>query len=1060
MRWTRLIASLAGLSAAASAAPLWAQQTGRITGTVSESQSGAPVVGTSITVVGTRLGAVSGADGKYTIAGVPPGLAHLRAARIGYQPKIDSVTVAGGETATQNFQLTSISVTLNSVVVVGYGTQKRSDLTGAVASVTPNVERTPTTSLEQALQGTVPGVQVTAASNAPGGGISIRIRGGSSVSGNNEPLYVVDGFPIENDPNNSSPTSGGRDATVTVPANPLAALNPNDIASIEILKDASATSIYGARGANGVVIITTKQGSGAKPRVTLDAYTGVQNIAKRYDLLNAREFADFANTWAQQQSTPTTPFPDPASVPNTDWQDLVFRSAPMSSLQMGVTGGSQGANTTRYALSGGVLQQQGIVVGSDFKRISLRGNLDQTAGQRIRVLSNVNVSRVSSNMVPTDGSFNAGAGAVGAAIQYIPIMPARRADGSYTLASTDYPTVLSALGLTGGNIPNPLATANEVQDNLGDTRVLANASGELTLLKGLVFRTNIGADLSDRTRDTYYPRTTLQGAGLNGRAIRGDLKNTSWLNEYTLNFQRSGGIHSLQALAGYTRQALNTVRTTADNTNFVSDITGFENIGAGSQTGGPTVGSGRSGWTLASYLGRVNYTLSDRYLFTVTGREDGSSRFGPDNRWGFFPSAAAGWRISEEPFMRRFGAIDQLKLRVSYGLAGNPSIQPYQSMTRLSPQQYTFGGQLAPGYYPSSLGNDKLSWESTKQTDVGLDFGLFQGRLDLTADYYDKRTDDLLLQIDLPPESGFSSAFVNAGSISNKGFELGLTLRVIRGDEKKGAFSWSTTFSFAKNRNRVLDLGGVQRLFATSTNSDIKAAGSMVQVGQPIGVFFGYKTNGIFRDSLTLATWLAKTKMGSGSTPGLGTTNFVDVDGNGIVNADDRTIIGDPNPDFTGGWQNSFSWKGFQLLTLVDGSSGNQIFNLNLNRLEGAAPSGNVLRERVADAWSPTNPNGKFAKIGAGTGFLGSDFTDELVEDGSFMRLRNVSLSRDLPSSMWGRAVSARAFVSGQNLLTLTHYSGFNPDVSSLGVANMNRGIDIGAYPLSRTFTFGINFSY
>ncbi|HMC68238.1 MAG TPA: TonB-dependent receptor plug domain-containing protein, partial [Mycobacteriales bacterium] len=378
-------------------------------------------------VVGTTLGGRTSNDGQYVIVGVPAGSHRIRVTRIGYAPTEQVATVKDGDATTLDFSLAATTAVLDQMVVVGYGTQRRSDLTGSVSTVTPHVEQTPTTSLEQVLQGGAPGVQVTQASNAPGGGISIRIRGGSSVTGNNEPLYVIDGFPVENDPNNSSPTSGGRDATVTVPADPLASINPEDIESIQVLKDASATSIYGARGANGVVIITTKHGAAGNPRVTLDTYSGTQSIAKRYDLLSPRQFVDFANAWAQAQTTPSTPFTNPDSVAalGTDWQSQIFQTAPMSNLQLGVTGGTSGDNQTRYALSGGTLQQQGIVRGSDFRRLSLRGSLDQQVGSKLHFMSNLLVSRTGTHSVPTDGSFNSGAGAVGAALQYLPILPVR-----------------------------------------------------------------------------------------------------------------------------------------------------------------------------------------------------------------------------------------------------------------------------------------------------------------------------------------------------------------------------------------------------------------------------------------------------------------------------------------------------------------------------------------------------------------------------------------------------------------------------------------------------------
>ncbi len=1034
--------------------------TGRIVGRV-QSEAAAPLANAGVGIVGTQMGTRTGTDGSYVIGNLAPGRYVVRATLIGYAPKIDTFTVANGQTVTGNFSLKIVSVTLDQMVVIGYGSQRRSDVTGAVTSVQPNVERTPITSLEQTLQGTAPGVQVTQASSAPGGGMSIRIRGGSSVNGNNEPLYVIDGFPVENDFSTSSSLDGGRAGTT--PSNPLAALNPNDIASIEILKDASATAIYGSRGANGVVLITTKRGEGAKPKVAIDLFQGQQVVAKRYDLLNATEFGQFANAWALSSNL-AQPYADPTTLGvGTDWQDLIFRQAAIRNAQLSVTGGTTAKNATRYAISGGVFDQQGVVDNSNFKRLSLRGNVDQMIGEKLKIGSNVLLSRVTSSQIPTDGSLNAGAGAVGAAIQYPSIMSPYRADGSYTLLSTDFPQSLLNLGIAAGNVPNPLASALAVNDKLFDTRILANVAGEYKIAKGLTFRSTVGSDLSFRGRDTYYPRTTLQGFGSNGRAIRGTTNNTSFLNENTLNWNGNiGSAHVFSAVAGYSRQKLNTTRSDMRNSNFVSDITGYENIGAGAQAGGPTVSSGRSQWTLASYLGRFNYTLLDRYLFTVSARRDGSSRFGANNRWGVFPAGGVSWRLSEEPFMRSITAINNLKLRYTYGVVGNPSISPYQSLTRLTAQQYTFNGQLAPGYYPAAIGNPNLTWESTTQSDVGLDLTMFKGRVDLTVDQYKKRTDDLLLQIDLPSEVGYTSAFVNAGSIENKGLEAGITFKVLDGEARAGGIKWSTTFNYTRNRNKVLSLGGVDRIFPTQqTASDINATSSVVQVGQPIGAFFGFKTGDLFRDSTTLNAWKARTRFASGTVPGLGNRIYIDVNNDSIIDGNDRTIIGDPNPDYVVGWSNNVSWKGFEFSALFDGVRGNQILNLNNLRLYGASPALNVTRDRFLDAWSVDNPNGKYQKIGAGAGFLNADITQELLEDGSFIRLRTISLSRQLPQK-WLRQqnVSARAYVTGQNIATWTKYSGFNPDVSSISVGNLNRGVDVGAYPLARTWTIGMNINY
>lgn len=1062
MRSTQRLATALAVASVLSAhrAAAQAPGTARISGRV-QSEASVPLANVGVGIVGTQLGARTGADGRYQIANLAPGRYIVRAALIGYTPKVDTITVAAGQTVDADFTLKVVSVTLDQMVVIGYGTQRRSDLTGSVTSVQPNVERTPITSLEQTLQGTAPGVQVTQASSAPGGGMSIRIRGGSSVNGSNEPLYVIDGFPVENDFSSSSPGDGGR--ANTAPANPLAAINPSDIASIEILKDASATAIYGSRGANGVVLITTKRGEGARPKVAFDLYQGQQQVAKRYNLLNATEFGQFTNAWAATSNL-AQPYADPTSLGvGTDWQDLIFRTAAITNAQVSITGGSTARNATRYALSGGVFQQQGVVDNSDFRRLSLRANIDQMVGDRLKLGSNLLLSRVNSSQIPTDGSLNAGAGAVGAALQYPSIMSPYRADGTYTLLGTDFPQALLNLGVAAGNVPNPLASALEVQDKLFDTRLLANVSGEYKIAKGLTWRTTVGSDLSFRGRDTYYPRTTLQGFGQNGRAIRGTTNNTSFLNENTLSWNASiGTAHQFSAVAGYTRQQLNSTKSDMRNSNFVSDITGFENIGAGAQAGGPTVGSGRTRWTLASYLARVNYTLLDRYQASFTGRRDGSSRFGADNRWGFFPAGALAWRVSEEPFMRRFSAINNLKLRASYGTVGNPSISPYQSLTRLTAQQYTFNGTLAPGYYPAAIGNPTLTWESTKQSNLGLDLSVLGGRIDVVLEKYNKRTDDLLLQIDLPSEVGYASAFVNAGSIENKGLEAGVTFRLFEGGKDRKGFAWSTTFNYTRNRNQVISLGGVDRIFPTQqTASDINATSSVVQVGQPIGAFFGFKTGDLFRDSTTLLAWRAKTRFASGTVPGLGNRMYIDVNNDSIIDGNDRTIIGDPNPDYVVGWSNTVSFKGFEFSALFDGVRGNQILNLNNLRLYGASPALNVTRERFLDAWSVDNPDGKYQRIGAGAGFLNADITEELLEDGSFFRLRTISLSRQIPQK-WLRQsnVTARAYVTGQNIVTWTKYSGFNPDVSSISVGNLNRGVDVGAYPLARTWTFGMNINY
>ncbi|HEX9939521.1 MAG TPA: TonB-dependent receptor, partial [Longimicrobium sp.] len=891
---------------------------------------------------------------------------------------------------------------------------------------------------------------------------SIRIRGTSSITGNSEPLYVIDGFPIENDPESASPGNGGR-ATASVPSNPMASLNPADIESIEVLKDASATAIYGARGANGVVIITTRRGRAGRPQVTLDAYTGMQNVIRRYDLLTSRELAQAMNEVATNGGG--QPVFSQAALDTlgrgTDWQDAIFRSAPIRSVQGSVSGGSAGTSFTRYAVSGGFFDQQGVVTGSDFKRYSLRANLEQGIGPRFRFGTNLAASRVNTSFVPTDGESNRRAGAVGAALQAYPFLPVQFANGVYPFQGRD----LSAIGVPTGNaaeLVNPVSLATQVMDDQGDTRLLGNAFTSYEILRGLTARVSVGGDYADRYRNTYYPRTTRTGLEApNGQAIRGTSRILSVLNENTLTYDGDIGGHSrLNVVGGFTWQTNVTERTSVSGVDFVTDVNGFNAISSARVPGTPT--SSREKWALQSVLGRVNYSLLDRYLVTFTGRTDGSSRFGRGNKWGFFPSAALGWHVSEERFLRDVGAVSDLKLRASYGVAGNPSIRPYQSLARLVAAGYSFGGNPVTGYYPVGVANDDLTWESTKQLDVGFDLGLFD-RVSLTADYYVKTTDNLLLTVDLPSESGFARALVNAGSIENRGVELSLNVDVLEADPGSRRLGWRSSFNFARNRNKVTDLGEDTEITSSTISDDFKLPGTVVRVGQPVGVFIGYRTEGIVRDSAHAASLAGITNRVGAQPFRAGDVLLADVDGNDTIDARDRTVIGNPNPDFTLGWQNSVSFRGFELSGLLQGAFGNDILNLNRWRLTGGDVATNLLRDRYEQRWTPQNTNARYPRLGVNTVGAGTtDYNDLILEDGSYLRLKTLSLAYQFPARwLAARGVSnARIYVTGANLATWTDYTGFDPEVSSFGVGNLNRGIDIGAYPAAKSLTFGLNFTY
>jgi TonB-linked SusC/RagA family outer membrane protein len=1054
---------------------LAAQSTGRVTGTVRDSANSQPIPGVSVLVVGTRFGAVTGPDGRYTIGGVPSGTQQVRAQRIGFAPQTKAINVPVNEVANASFDMTAMSVQLDAVVSIGYGTQSRRDVTGSVAAVTMDASQSaPISTIDQILQGTSPGVQVTTASAEPGGALSIRIRGTSSITGNSEPLYVIDGFPIENDIEGSAAGNGGRSRTT--PPNPLVTLNPNDIESISILKDASATAIYGARGANGVVIITTKQGKGTKPTFSIDAYTGFQGVAKRYDLLDAAGYMNYANAYGQGSSTPYTPFPDSTKAKilaagiNTDWQDQIFRSGGVKNVQLSTRGATSAASPTRYAISGGVFDQDGIVVGSGLRRYSARLNLDQSIGSRFEIGGTVTASQARSKSTPTSGQQNANSGAVSGALQYVPVLPVRctvaqpcsvgttvaRTDNSYSYINSDlnaYNNLLDA-----PQTPNPVSLARDVMDSLSDTRVLSNFFGQADLRPDLKFRVSLGADYANRWRYTYYPRTTLRGSQSNGEAIRNTAGTSSWLNENTLTWQRSMGEHDLTLLGGYTRQLTNLDGQSMSNTNFVSDITGYFDIGSGTQVGGPSVSSRRTTQTLESWLSRAQYSFKDRYLFTGTYRADGSSRFAANHKWGAFPSAAFAWRAGSESFMQDIKAIDDLKFRLSYGLVGNPSIRPYQSLARLNDVAYSFGGVPYSGYYTSAVGNPDLTWETTRGVDVGMDLGLWN-RFSITADYYTKKTTNLLLNISLPFETGFETALANRGSIENKGIEIGLDANLITNTNSK-ALQWHSNVSFAKNRNKVLDLGGQTSIFADLITTDYNLPGTMIMKDQPIGVFYGFKSLGVIRDSAAAAAITYKNF--SGSSFKAGDMLVANLDTDKVITLADRAIIGDPTPDFNYGWTNSFRWKGWELTGLLQGQHGGKILNVNRIRTE-SSPRVNILADRFTDAWTPTNQDAKYPRIGEDPNQVGpNNFTDNLLEDASYLRLRTITLSWVVPTRFATRAgaSNARLYVTGANLWTSTKYSGFDPDVSGQSVGNTNRGIDIGAYPLARTFTTGVSFNF
>jgi TonB-linked SusC/RagA family outer membrane protein len=994
-----------------------------------------PLPGVNVIVKGTTQGTSTDADGRFTMSLDDPD-AVLIFSFIGYVTQ----EVAVRSRSELNVSMSSDMQSLEEVVVVGYGTVNKRDLTGSVASVSSEqLKQVPITSLEQGIQGRVAGVQVTQASTAPGGGITIRVRGGTSINAGNEPLYVIDGFPIYNDATMMPST-----VDEGVSPNPLSTINPSDIESIEILKDASATAIYGARGANGVVIITTKRGKPGKARISYEGYYGVQEVAKRYEMMNAADYATMVNEIAERKGhAPYLPTPESYENNDTDWQDLIFQQAPIQNHQISISGGDRGLN---YTFSGNYYDQEGIVKNSGFKRYSFRVNLDKEVNERFKIGNTLSINRSITNSLVANGENSPQNGIIGAALTALPILPVKDENGNYVFANyaNKYSTRLNPR-----DNDNPVALTTGYFDEMISDRVIGNIFGEYKILDGLKFHVSFGADLAKNNREIYFDRTTYYGSVKNegGYARTAYSEKSSFLNENMLTYNKTfGNDHDLNVMLAYTWQNEVFKSHSIVNVNFITDIQKNAGIETGNRAGGPSINASQQRWDLVSWVGRVNYGFKHKYLFTATARMDGSSRFGDGNKWGFFPSGAFAWRVSDENFLSSSRTVSDLKLRVSYGLTGNTEIGTYRSLAALENVRYSFNGNPVIGFIPSSLGNPDLRWETTKQFDIGLDLGLLNDRIVLNMDYYRKRTDDLLLEVTLPISSGFTTALKNSGSVENKGVELGLTGRVL---DKK--FKWTTNFNIAANRNLVVDLGESDRFFGLDLPVKFISA-TLVQEGYPLGAYYGLKVDGVIRNEEELAAYKPAAQVGD--------YRIVDQNDDGKIDGDDRVIVGNPNPDYIYGWNNNFEYGNFSLNVFFQGVEGMDVLNINLIQFENLAVKVNNTKRRFTERWTPENPNAKFPKYGPGEQAVGSnEMNSQVVEDGSHLRLKAVTLGYNVPLKS-DKIHSLKFYVTGKNLFTITDYSGYNPEVNSRGQSNVNRNIDWGAYPLDRSYVFGVNLTF
>ncbi len=970
-----------------------------IKGKVTDGDKGEGLPGVSVLLRGTQKGTTTNPNGEFSLA-VPDANAILVFSFVGYEPQ----EVVVGNRTQINISLKVDTKALDEVVVVGYGTVKRSDLTGSVTQVkSKELNAFPAANVLQALSGRAAGVQVTQNTGAPGGGVSVRIRGTNSIQGSNEPLYVVDGFP----------TSG---------SNPTV-LNNADIESMEILKDASATAIYGSRGANGVVLITTKRGKSGKTKVDFETSFTSQSLIKRLDLMNAKEYATFYNLQAANDKL--NPYFTQAQVDGFgegfDWQNLVFTKAPMKTTSLNISGGN---DKTQFSISGSFFGQDGIIKGSDYKRYSLRTNLSHKISEKFSVTLSSTLSRLKTDRRDSEGG-SRGNSMISAAISAPPTLTPYNDNGTYRVLAIAYPFVAT-------DLINPLNFINEQTNRIKANRVLTNAALIYNPIPEITIKISGGIENADDRTDNY---TTTNFFNSPGRASVSTTQQTSLLNENTISYSKVfGQVHSVSAVAGFTYQDFVNTSLSASGNGFLSDIIETSGLGSAITPGIPNSGYSKS--VLLSYLGRINYTFKDKYLATVSIRRDGSSRYSEGNKWGYFPSGALAWRISNEDFLKSNTFISDLKLRASWGLTGSQAISPYATLNQLSSFRTVFDDAMYTTFSPGTRLPGNLKWETTEQKDIGIDFGILNNRIILTADYYIKNTRDLLNTVALPSSLGFTSTIQNVGEVQNKGFELGVDSRLFT-----GSFKWDVNANISFNRNKVVKLYGGDDILGGNVNVVvINDVTSILREGRPIGQFWGYVEDG-YTDQ--------------------GRINFKDLDGNGSITQNDKTYIGDPNPNFIYGLNSNMSYKNFDLSFFVQGVQGNDLFNVSsiVNTIDYGFGL-NMPKEVLYNHWTPTNTNAKYPIISRTTT---TRVSNRFIEDGSYLRLRTIQLAYNLPMEKlgvkWIR--NLQVYGSGQNLLTLTKYSWWDPEVNSRGGSNSTmQGIDHNSYPTAKSWTIGLRAGF
>ncbi|OFX33615.1 MAG: hypothetical protein A2W90_16275 [Bacteroidetes bacterium GWF2_42_66] len=976
------------------------QQSKNISGKVVDS-TGAPLPGVTVVLKGTTQGTITSFEGIYTLSNVPAN-GILVFSFVGM--KTQEIIV--GSQSSVNVTLTEDAIGIEEVVAIGYGTMKKSDLTGSVASVKGEaLAEIPGATVAQSLQGRTAGVFVQQNTGAPGAAIQIRIRGNNSILGNNEPLWVVDGFPVSS-------------------ANMV---NLSDIESIDVLKDASATAIFGSRGANGVVIVTTKRGKAGKTKVTYEGSFSIQQLRKKFDMCDAQEYMqlmniqqlnDFGAEYFTQQEIN-------AAGEGTDWQDLIYRNAPIHNHALNISGGN---DKTKFAIGGSYFDQQGIIKNSGYNRTTFRTSVDHQISKIFNVSSNTVISRASGIDKDDVGGLR-GSNLLQASFCATPTVGPYNEDGSYHRLNEDYP--FSATGFL-----NPVAYINERTAKYYINRIMSNLTFTIKPVKDLTIITSGNVQNTETRSDGYVTTEYPNSTGHASISVRNTMELTS---NNTISYDKKIGNHSLSVMAGSTYEKYKTTPLSVAGTGYINDVLETYDIGSATVLDIPS--SSYSEWNLLSFLGRVNYSYGGKYLATATIRRDGSSRYSEGSKWGTFPSAALAWKISNEDFMKDIEFISNLKLRAGYGVTGSTAISAYSTINLLQSVSAVLDKQYLSGFEPRDRYPGDLKWETTAQTNVGFDLSLFNNKIQLVADYYVKNTSDLLNEVQLSPSSGYTTTMKNVGKIRNKGLEFQLDAFLY--DTKD--FKWNVSANIAFNRNEVVELYNHQDILgATYSLAWVGDYVNLIREGQPFGVFYGYREAGYDDNGKILFYNSAGEKvLKSGLTE------------------NDKTYIGDPNPDFTYSFNSAASYKNFSLSIFIQGVQGNDLMCLS----EGSANYDygwglNMFKEVLYDHWTPENTDAKYPKITSTNTYA---ISDRFVHDGSYIRLKNIELAYSIPTKNMGIQwfSKGQVFLSGQNLVTITNYPFWDPDVNSRGGDNsFNQGIDHFSYPTAKSVMVGVRFEF